>query len=139
MLDSTVLACRLVAAVLPPEGLMSLGEGRSETHLGTRPLPCARMPPAPKPAARVKKEQVPWGRLSALAATLVIPLGFWKQEVRSLLEVGSGWLWVDFRGVDMGSRVSYYTRSHESWLWAVRILSSIDWVPNSVLGILSFH
>lgn len=84
-------------------------------------------------------EQVPWGRVSALAATLIIPLGFWEQEVRSLIEVGSGWLWVDFRGVDMGSRVSYYTCCHESWLWTVRILSSIDWVPNSVLGILSFH
>ena len=84
------------------------------------PVPlCAPVPPAPRPAGWVKKERVP-----RLAATLVISLGSWAQEVSSLREllellVGwSGWLRVDSEGVgvkgvllDTTSRAGVLTQS----------------------------
>lgn len=62
------------------------------------------VPPAPLPAAWMKKEPVPRGRVPTVAAALVRPLGSWEQEVRPLLMERSGWVWVDFGGCVHGLR-----------------------------------
>lgn len=60
LLVRTVLDCRLVAGVLPPEVLTWPGEGRSETHLGTSTPPHTLVPAAPRPAAWEKSEYSLW-------------------------------------------------------------------------------
>lgn len=92
------------------------------------------VPPAPLPAAWGKREPVP-----TVAAALVRPLGSWEQEVRPLLMVGvAGFGWT-LGDVSMGSGVSYRTCGHESWLeswlWAVRIMTTIAWVPGTCLAL----
>lgn len=93
-LDSTVLECRLAAAVLPDERLTRLREGRSETHLGTHLVPRVPSASCSWTCQVGEEEQVPWGRGSTVAATLVTPLGSWAQEVRSLRELLSGAEWL---------------------------------------------